>query len=273
MGLPFYPVGFMASAGSYLLDVYPNALVAYSFRQLKTGVTNVCRIRRTLSAGEDAEKDFTAAEVADGTATDWVNDIIAGNDGYVAKMYDIVNAVGANQPWFVVSGTMKTLSSLPTMEFNTATQHDLTQSTTSNTSASTFVFSVNRHGAVGGGNMYGATSGNRQEFRLNGSLNSMTSETPTGYNTDLVPSTSTDYIISAAFLNNAAYCRQNQTQSSTLTTFGTTTTAKTGVTYGSFKSGSGWYDGLVSEIIAYDSDQSSNVSAIEDAINDYYSIY
>ena len=33
-------------AGNYLLDIYPGAAAAYSLRQIRTGVTNVVRVRR-----------------------------------------------------------------------------------------------------------------------------------------------------------------------------------------------------------------------------------
>ncbi|MDB2357983.1 hypothetical protein N9V86_02565 [Opitutales bacterium] len=66
------------------------AAAAYSLRNLSTSYTgNVVDVRRS---SDDAEDSFTAAEVADGTLTDWVNtdpapynsDFSAGVDGFTA---------------------------------------------------------------------------------------------------------------------------------------------------------------------------------------------
>jgi hypothetical protein len=67
---------------AFLLDDYPNASAAFSLRQLRTGVTNVVRVRRSQ---DDAEQDFTAAEITDGTLASWVG---VGNDGFVSTWYD-----------------------------------------------------------------------------------------------------------------------------------------------------------------------------------------
>ena len=70
------------SSTSYLLDTY-SAAAAYSLRQLKTGVTNVVRVRRS---GDLAESDFTADEVSDGTLLSWVT--ASGTFGNVVTWYD-----------------------------------------------------------------------------------------------------------------------------------------------------------------------------------------
>jgi hypothetical protein len=92
-----------------LLDKYP-ATAAYSLRKLKTGVTNVIKVRRT---GDDAELDFTPNEVSDGTLVSWV---IAGGgteDGRVVTWYDqsgnnihLVHSGTTNQTYIVVSGEL-----------------------------------------------------------------------------------------------------------------------------------------------------------------------
>ena len=57
-----------SAGGSFLLDTYPNAAAAYSLRQLKSGITNVVRVRRS---SDDAEQDFTPTQITDGTLTAW----------------------------------------------------------------------------------------------------------------------------------------------------------------------------------------------------------
>lgn len=89
---------------SYLLDTY-SAAAAYSLRQLKTGVTNVVRVRRS---GDNAESDFTATEITDGTLTTWTG----ANDGFVVTLYDqvgssnVTQSTAANQPKLVSSGVL-----------------------------------------------------------------------------------------------------------------------------------------------------------------------
>jgi hypothetical protein len=63
------------------LGEFSNAFVAYSLRNLTTQTPNVIRVQKTGGA----ERDFTAAELTDGTLESWVG---SGNDGYLIKWYD-----------------------------------------------------------------------------------------------------------------------------------------------------------------------------------------
>ena len=69
------------SAG-LLLDDYPNAIGAYSLRQLKTNITNVIRVRRS---SDNAERDLTPTEIINGTLSTWCG---TGNNGFVVTWYD-----------------------------------------------------------------------------------------------------------------------------------------------------------------------------------------
>ena len=112
-----------------MLDDY-SAPIAYSLRQLKTGVTNVVRVRRS---SDNAESDFTEAEITDGTLTTWTG----ANDGFVVKLYnqgtdgasyDMEQATAANQPRLVNAGTVDTKNGLPAMYFDGS--NDLLESAT-----------------------------------------------------------------------------------------------------------------------------------------------
>jgi len=88
-----------------LLDEYPNAAAAYSLLKLRGAVTNVVRVRRSQ---DDAEQDFTAAEIASEADVAWVG---AGNDGFIVTLYDQstngrhkTEATLAFQPWIVIDG-------------------------------------------------------------------------------------------------------------------------------------------------------------------------
>ncbi len=67
--------------GGFLLDTF-SAEGGYSLRQLKTGITNVCRVRRI---SDDAEQDFTAAEI---TQTDLQAFCGGSGIGFIKTFYD-----------------------------------------------------------------------------------------------------------------------------------------------------------------------------------------
>jgi hypothetical protein len=118
----FFGLNDVAFLGSlqppvFLLDFYPNAAAAYSLRQLRTGVTNVVRVRRS---SDNTESDFTAAQISDGTLTTFCG---AGN-GFVRTWYDqsgntnhAQQATSASQPQIVSSGSLVTTNSKPSIQF------------------------------------------------------------------------------------------------------------------------------------------------------------
>lgn len=98
--------GNTLSAFSSLLQ--SNAVAIYSTRALYPGYEDaVIRVRRS---GDNAEADFTAAEVADGTMLAWVVAGAGTQHGYCSKIYDQVGsadqsmAFTARQPQIVASG-------------------------------------------------------------------------------------------------------------------------------------------------------------------------
>jgi hypothetical protein len=110
--------GSFASAVPLLLDLYP-AIAAYSVRKLRTGVTNVIRVRRT---GDNAERDFSEIELNDGTITSWV---IAGGgaqNGRIVTWYDQsgnnihkTQPTGTHQPFIVQGGVLFVENGKPTI--------------------------------------------------------------------------------------------------------------------------------------------------------------
>ncbi|NBT53279.1 MAG: hypothetical protein EBV86_18625, partial [Marivivens sp.] len=102
------------------LDEFTGAAAAYSLRNLSLlSDPAVVRVRRD---NDDAEQDFTAAEVSDGTLATWVG---AGNNGFVRTWYDqsgndrhAEQTTTANQPQIVSSGSLITLNSKPAISFD-----------------------------------------------------------------------------------------------------------------------------------------------------------
>lgn len=111
----------ISGGASYLLDTY-TAAAAYSLRQLKTGVTNVVRVRRS---SDSAESDFTATEITDGTLTTWTG----ANDGFVVTWYDqagsndATQSTAGSQAQIVSSGSLITAAGgLPAVD-NASPEH------------------------------------------------------------------------------------------------------------------------------------------------------
>lgn len=105
---------------TYLLDTYAGAAAAYSLRQLKSGVTNVVRVRADVVG--QPEQDFTAAQITDGTLATFVG---AGNNGYVVTWYDqsgngnhATQGTASNQPQIVASGVVITENGMPAIRSN-----------------------------------------------------------------------------------------------------------------------------------------------------------
>jgi len=77
-----------------LLDKYTGAAAAYSLRKLSSSISNVVRVRRSF---DDAEQDFTAAQVDNGTLEAWVNtdftiyqsDFSSGINGWIGALVSL----------------------------------------------------------------------------------------------------------------------------------------------------------------------------------------
>jgi hypothetical protein len=102
----------------YLIDTFAGAAAAYSLRQLRTGNTNVVRVRRS---SDNTESDFTAAQVSDGSLATFCG---AGN-GFVRTWYDqsgngrnAGNPVTGEQPQIVSSGSLVTEGGKPAVQFD-----------------------------------------------------------------------------------------------------------------------------------------------------------
>lgn len=103
------PYRFVTAGGGYFLDSY-NPVMLYSLHQVDSADSDLIRVRRD---SDNAELDFNATEISDGTLTTWTG----ANNGYIAKWYnlgsggatyDAVQTTAANQPRIVNAGTLET---------------------------------------------------------------------------------------------------------------------------------------------------------------------
>ena len=102
-----------------LLDLVPGAAAAYSLRSLSNSYAGpVVTVRRS---SDDAEEDFTASEVADGTLAAFCG----AGDGFVKQWWDqsgnanhAVAAADTNEPKIVDSGVVVTDEGKPAIQFD-----------------------------------------------------------------------------------------------------------------------------------------------------------
>lgn len=275
---------FGAAPASLLLDTYTGAAAAYSLRQLRTGVTNVVRVRRS---SDNTESDFTAAQVTDGTLTTWVG---AGNNGFVRTWYDqsgngrdATQTTTANQPQIVSSGSLVLQNSKPTLDFDGSNDR-LINSALSLSQPET-VFVVARRDVAGSAAdvVFDSYNNSRHAF-----VNLGTSETPNNRWVIDAGGSSPQPIVAAAFDNanlnlftllyngssSAIFINGAQSVSGNAGTSGFS-----GLSIGDLRGNPSplvalyEMDGKISELIIYASNQSSNRSAIEANINANYSMY
>lgn len=101
-----------------VLDFAPGAAAAYSLRSLSNSYSGpVVTVRRST---DDAEADFTATEVSDGTLAGW-----AGADGFVKQWWDqsgnarhATQATIGDQPQIVGSGVLVTEGGKAAVQFD-----------------------------------------------------------------------------------------------------------------------------------------------------------
>ena len=272
------------SAASFFLDTYTGAAAAYSLQKIKATTTNVIKARRS---SDDAELDFTAAQITDGTLTTWTG----AGDGFVTIWYDqsednhIINATSGEQPKIVDSGSVVLENGKPALDFGGSSE--LNKATVS--------ISSNDYSFFGVANTSG--NGTKALFR-NRELGNFGSVEGAGFlelNHSSIQNTFIDDGSGNALqasLNSLTYSQQIIT---TLYTLSTAALYSNGSQIGSSNQGSGStpltgpialpylnvggkifsrpWQSTVQEIILYNSNQTANKAGIESNINGRYTIY
>jgi hypothetical protein len=264
-----------ASFEQLLLDVYPGAAFAYDLQQLKTGVTNVVDVRRS---SDNTVLAFTAQQIVDGTLLSWVG---TGNNGLVTRMYDqtgnnrhATQTAPANQPQIVVSGALVTTNGKPALRCNGSQRMDIPTVPFSmnnfyvhtvsrvNTTANQVAFSCpgdNRIYApiIDGGAYYGGYMANALAFNFGSA----------GVTNQYLMQINAGTSLCNAWRNNIA---------STAVASSSAAEAGNNLSIGSYeKDGvlASWWNGFISGIVFYTSEQSANRAGIAAAVNALYGIY
>jgi hypothetical protein len=260
-----------------LLDEYAGAAAAYSLRSLSVNSTNVVRVRRD---SDNAEQDFTASQITNGTLAAFVG---SGNNGFVTTWYDQSGSNNATQtsasaqPKIYDSVTGLVLENgIPALDFdgdddflsNSVLKVNPVPLSIFITCQSDNIASV-RHLI------------DQSELVLAGIIiRNLSNNNNVFYYTDIVnkdvSSASTNQNLMNLFLSDGSQIfRLNGTETynaSESITNNTVPTYDFRISGDQDSSQRGW-NGRIQEIIIYKSDQSFNSLAIETNINDHYNIY
>jgi len=285
-------------AKDWLLDTYTGAAGAYAVRRLSGSYAGAClRVRRS---NDNTEQDigFDAGGNLDEAQ---LTAFVGANSGFVTTWYDqsgngrnITQTTSGNQPRIVNSGTVDKEGGRPTLIFDGSNDSFL-GSTAVDPLFITVVNTINTTAAFK--TILGADATDVSPTVRVGSFYFQYS-TPTrspafGRTTTVDTTVATDFIATGSQISNNTRVLMTGTRSTTAievfinsASAGTDTTSSAlrsvgGVDSGKPRIGAGYYSdtvvdffpGNIQEIVLYTSDQTANRSAIETAINGYYSIY
>lgn len=276
---------YIPSAGQdLLLDLYPNARVAYSLRKLRNDYSgNAVTIRRT-SDQTDADIGFDGVDfnIADAES------FCGASDGYVVRWYDqsgngdnLTNSTASQQAKIVNAGSVITEGGVATFDSEGITTFNfLSGSIALRTASSSYsMFIVNKFSTVTSTQHLAANYTPSNDFRW-ACLSTLTVSRVQNYDNAAGNSLPT-----ATIASNTAYVHSFHRTQSTAQVFanGTGGTQLTGLnppisaptqtlSYGALGT-SFVFQGKNFEFVYYDSDQTANRTGIETNQNDYYGIY
>ena len=259
-----------------LLDDYPGAGAAYSLRALNSAYTGpAIEVRKTVG-GVTANQDIGLLYDGSLDTEALLNFVGAGNDGFVSKWYDqsgqgndATQATASAQPKIVSSGSTILENGKPVIEFDGS--NDFFSFTNISTNNDYTGFQVVKRPATSTASVTMAGVNNNDAY-LAWIFNDNTCyfRNSRGYIQNNLNTTTQQLLSSLNILlgNMSIYANGNLLKSASPTPLAGTdfmnTIGRRGVNYGV---------GNTQEIVFYPSDQSSNRTAIETNINDYYNVY
>jgi hypothetical protein len=255
-----------------VIDRYGGAAAAYSLRSLSIYYTGpVVRVRRS---SDNAESDFTATQVNDGTLTTFCG---AGN-GFVRTWYDQSgNGRNANQPTSAAQPQVVSSGALVTYGTKPATSYDGSMFMTTTGFASLPAFTAVYCAIVCQQKAGAATLFSRRasgadanyQFFANGNT----------WNGSIFggPSLSTgdQVLLSWEWVSSTRLSRRNAATVNTAINYAIGTLANTECVIGQqgVDNLQERYAGFISEILIYQSSQALTMSSVENNINAHYAIY
>jgi hypothetical protein len=261
-----------------LTGVYTGAALAYSLRNLSGYTGDVARIRRS---SDNAELDFTGAEITDGTLLTWVG----ANSAYVVTLYDqtgngydVTQSTAANQPRIVNAGTLDTKNGLPAAKFDGTNDRLLYATGVLNTADLTLISVAATASTEAFGITIALSDSTAQTARMLIDSRStvkrnllVTNTGNTTYAADL-----DDYIVSTDLRIQECYIDASRNMSSYANGVAGTTATHTGtitsdgVQIGAQANALTLLNGYISEVIAWNDDVSADRADIYEDIRSYY---
>ncbi len=267
-------VGASSGGGgtSYLLDTYGGAAAAYSLRKLSSTYSgSAIRVRRSSDNTEQNIGFDGSGNLDEAALTAFVG---AGN-GFVVTWFDqsgngnnSTQSIASNQPQIVTSGVVNTINSKPTILFNSKWFNLTSDIIAGSSSFCSYVgqrLSSNTIMTAFGGPADGYTLALWSDNKYY--LQSKT----TGYIGSNSTDTTTSFMLLTG-LNDGTNQKIYKNNSEILSTF-TSYSLNNIIRYMGNYANSFYTNSYFSEVIFYNSDQSSNRSGINSNINTYYSIY
>jgi hypothetical protein len=279
IGIPFRRMGGGVAPFQGLLDLYPNAAAAYSLRKLRADYAGAAvRIRRS---SDNAESDigFLNNEFDSAAAQTFCG---AGN-GFITTWYDqsggtdnIVNTTAANQPQVVSGGVVITQGGKATIQGDGS--NDLLRRIGSGTSTINSLICVYKAASLGAYNTIasiGTITGTRPlTYMLSNALGNKRIIYDEQSTNSLDGTNTTNFELCSIFSSAGAVEMNINGSLQTLTNDTKTITANKNniqlfgdTTYGDY------FNGVISEVIYYNSNLVADKAGIQSNINSYYGIY
>lgn len=265
---------------TYLLDLYPSAAAAYSLRKLRSAYTgSAIRVRRS---SDNTEQDigFTALGALD---TSSLTSFCGSGNGFVTTWYDqsgntrnATQTTAANQPQIVSSGSVITQNDKEVLSFNGSSYYfNFNGSFFINTKYSIYYVGSRNSSKVHNYIIGGSGNTNNTNLFLGYRFDNTYRLSQFGVDIDYSVSnytTATLSIWNAYNANSEKYIVLNNS------VVATSTNTDNLISYNNSAIGyiqlvNEYYNGRLSELILYNSDQSSNRTGINTNINTYYGIY
>lgn len=268
------PTNPWTGSGTALLDLYPNADMAYSLRNLSsTYIGPLIRVRRSSDNLETDVYGVSTGQLDESSLLTFA----ASSSLSVVKWYDQNNNTrdawqfsNGAQPFIVESGSINKINSKPTIRFTGGSPLSVRTAFSGSAGTkiqvvrtyadptSTFAGNVlNYVGNAGSSGHYPFVDGNIYDEFATTSRKTVGNPTPSLANLHVYEAIS-DSNLFKSFLNNSEIF----------------TTAANTVGYNASPATVGdGYSGSISEIIVYQSNRSSSLSGINTNINSYYTIY
>lgn len=276
----FVYYGASSAGGALLLDLYP-ATAAYSLRKLRTDYTGACiRVRRS---SDNTEQDI--GFVGNDLDTASLLSFVGAGNGFVTTWYDqqgsnnLTQAISSGQPQIVASGSIILRSSLAAVSFNGVTNQLFFNSQVLNTT-NISMFSVSNNDINNNvGTVFASSFNNNNTMRVFNDRRTIKRNmfiTEAGLfssNMSIIRNTS-DIRLLSSFIDGSKFMSSfDNGQTGTTDTY-VGTYINNGLRMGVQGTGNVTFlNGTIQELILFNTHETSNRTAIETNINDYYAIY